>query len=255
MHRNFLVSDGDFDITTSEWRDLPKEANQLVPEDAIHFPFRQSRQFSFLHKRTTMLFIGPKNAPTSQTHYTLTDISRPPGNFGSGSISSVIFLIVSKFDGVPFSDCFKVLQYWVLERSPKTDSTHVTCGIGVNFHKSTMMRSKIVDGVKDEMSTQVRRLLASIINSVTHGSGSGSGGERTSSSSSSSQSNQPLSFIGGSSTADSQSEEESSSSLSTYSIPKNYLMLFDRARLMQIYFSVVLFSFSVFFALFLRMRI
>lgn len=66
--RNFLEVEGDFDIRTSEWVNLP--AGQLrCPEDPCKLPFTQSRDFNFLHKRTTMLFIGPKNAPMAQTHY------------------------------------------------------------------------------------------------------------------------------------------------------------------------------------------
>lgn len=188
-----MVSDGDFDITTSEWNEIPKSANtQIVPEDVGHFSFSQSRQFSFLHKRTTMLFIGPKNAPTAQMHYTKTDTSR--AGFGVGSMSSAVFLIVSKFDGVPFSDCFKVLQYWVLERGKKQDTTKVTCGINVHFHKPTMMRSKIESGVKDEMASQVRRLLTSIIKSVKRG------GTPHINKINSNPSFQPFSILGGSDT-------------------------------------------------------
>lgn len=161
------MSDGDFDIAASEWRDLPKDVSQFVPEDVGHFSFSQSRQFSFLHKRTSMLFIGPKNAPTAQTHYTFADAARP--GFGLNSVSSIIFLIVSKFEGVPFSDCFKTLQYWVLDRGAKPDTTLVTCGIGVHFQKPTMMRAKIESGVKEEMATQVRRLLNSIVGSIKQG--------------------------------------------------------------------------------------
>lgn len=160
------MSDGDFDVETTEWRELPSSSQQ-VPEDWGHFPFNQGRQFNFQHKRTSMLFIGPKNAPTAQKQYALTDKSG--GGFGLSSLSSVVFLIVSKFEEIPFSDCFKVLQYWVLEKGSRPDTTRVALGVGLHFNKSTMMRGKIESGAKEEMVTQARRVLASMVGSVQSG--------------------------------------------------------------------------------------
>lgn len=81
-----------------------------------------------------------------------------------GVVVSVTFLTVTQLDGIPFSDCFKVLQYWTCERGPDpVKQTVVTCAVGVHFIKSTMMKSNITSGVREEMVPQVKRLLASIV--------------------------------------------------------------------------------------------
>jgi hypothetical protein len=73
---------------------------------------------------------------------------------------------VTQLDGIPFSDCFKVLQYWVCARGADPTQTAVTCAVGVHFIKSTMMKGNITSGVREEMVPQVKRLLASIIDNI-----------------------------------------------------------------------------------------
>ena len=83
-----------------------------------------------------------------------------------GSVGTVTFLTVTQLDGIPFSDCFKVLQYWVCVRGADPLQTAVTCAVGVHFIKSTMMKGNITSGVREEMVPQVKRLLASIVANI-----------------------------------------------------------------------------------------
>lgn len=83
-----------------------------------------------------------------------------------GSVDTVTFLTVTQLDGIPFSDCFKVLQYWVCTRGADPQRTAVTCAVGVHFIKSTMMKGNITSGVREEMIPQVKRLFASLVNNI-----------------------------------------------------------------------------------------
>jgi hypothetical protein len=97
------------------------------------------------------------------------------------------------------------------------------------------------------MSTQVRRLLTSIINSVKHGTTTSSGDDddtddKTSHSKRGSSINQPyrpFSFLGGSAAAGtySHSNEGSSTMTNKYS---TFLIMFDSVRWVQVFFSVAL---------------
>ena len=75
-------------------------------------------------------------------------------------------LTVTQFDGIPMADVFKVMHYWCFETerpSPSASSsasangglgggrTVVRVGVAVHFIKSSMLKSQISSGVRDEL--------------------------------------------------------------------------------------------------------
>lgn len=63
LYRDFLTAQGDFDISTTDWR--VNSPNDPM-EDIAGVKFQQTRELTYQHPRTTMLMFGPKNAPGKQ---------------------------------------------------------------------------------------------------------------------------------------------------------------------------------------------
>jgi hypothetical protein len=154
---DFLDHEGDIEIKTGEWEPF----SGTVAEDISKLNFMYSRRITYAHPRTTMLMFGPKNAPANQVQYMYV-FGR-----GSGGISNEpdwqarldgckprrgVVLAVTQFDGIPMADTFKVLTYFAFnESSESSPKTNVQIGLHVHFIKSTMLKSKISSGVKDEL--------------------------------------------------------------------------------------------------------
>lgn len=136
--------------------------------------FNFSRAVSYAHPRTTMLMFGPKNAPAKQTHFLYMyghgSGNVPPTSSNSGDSDCVemlrgtqprrgMVLTMTQFDGIPMADCFKVLMYWCFEEDKSAPSGRaiVRLGLHVHFIKSTMLRSQVASGVKDELLVLARK--------------------------------------------------------------------------------------------------
>lgn len=154
MHRDFLLSEGDLNIEYGEWQPLGRP----VPEDVSKVPFTYSRPFAYAHPRTTMLMFGPKNAPATQVQYLYL-----PSDMGSETISTVrprrgLIVNITQFDGIPMADVFKVMQYWVFEASPSDPTkTVVRVGLAMHYIKSSLFKSQIFGGTRDELTDQLKK--------------------------------------------------------------------------------------------------
>lgn len=65
-------------------------------------------------------------------------------------------LLVTQLHGIPMSDVFKVLQYWSFDSVGPNNSCKVQVGMGIHFLKSTLFKSQIVNGTKDELVDQAK---------------------------------------------------------------------------------------------------
>ena len=174
----FLTNMGDFDINGDDWQ--PLHGTKKAPnEEFCKFPFTHYRICNYLHPRTTHLYIGPKNAPATQTHYLYTDM-----NLSSRSNSSAVndddntnietygnyglVLTVTQFDGIPMADCFKIFQYYYFEHKDSHNSnnidfhnsnisTNITVGLYIHFIKQTMFKGQVNSGVKEEVTDVAKR--------------------------------------------------------------------------------------------------
>lgn len=176
---DFLEGEGDFNVSCGNWIHHPKSnpigagiANVsdnlssqtqrvsemvTVPEDKCGFTYIRQRPCSYMHPRTSMLFIGPKNAPATQTHY----LHTPHGTDGmvDNSAGSFLVLTMSKFDGVPLADYFKILQYWAFSTGPDPGTCIVKMGLHIHLLKQTILRSQLTAGVKEELIVLSKRWL------------------------------------------------------------------------------------------------
>jgi len=187
-YRDFLVDEGELEMKEDEWSALK---DPVVREDISKLPFRYEREFTYLHARTTMLMFGPKNAPTVQNHYLYipkrrkkasecSDNSASSSNAIDSSAeesksqeakttehdsgdsaarivdnetpSQGVVLTVTNLDGVPMCDVFRVTQYWSFHKNPQNSAqTVLRVGLNVFFVKSSMLKSQIYSGSKDEI--------------------------------------------------------------------------------------------------------
>jgi len=107
VSRSFLAEQGDLHIQSTEWTPL----DRAVEEDVCNIPFLCSRTMKFEHPRTTMLMIGPKNAPASQSQYLYMYQSKSYEEGGDPVRNKdtkfcpekLIVLTVTQFDGIPLS--------------------------------------------------------------------------------------------------------------------------------------------------------
>lgn len=143
------------EINYTEW--VPCASN--VPEDVAKLPYCYSRQFNYLHPRTTMLMFGPKNAPTMQTQY----LYLPGGRKHAPDVASLgtvhpargVIMTLTCFQGIPMCDVFKVLQYWSFEINAADNSrTEMRVGLAIHYMKSTMFKAQIYGGSKEELTVQ-----------------------------------------------------------------------------------------------------
>lgn len=138
-------------------------ANPLVAEDVSKLSFSHSRPYSYAHPRTTMLMFGPKNAPGTQVQYLYLPHDLKGGAAGGDTLQSVrprrgIILNITQFDGIPMADVFKVLQYWSFSCSPTDpNKTVVRVGLAMHYIKSSLFKSQIFGGTKDELSDQLKK--------------------------------------------------------------------------------------------------
>ena len=144
--KTFLENEGDLDIEYGEWNTY---AECYVAEDPCKFPYQYSRLVSYAHPRTTMLMFGPKNAPAMQSQYlhVIEGTRVAPSKF--------VVLTVTQFDGIPMADTFKVVQYWCYEQCTNECITRV--GVTVHFMKSTMFKSQVISGVRNELKVAVKQ--------------------------------------------------------------------------------------------------
>jgi hypothetical protein len=124
-----------------------------IVEDSCHLKFVKKRPLKYLHPRTTMLFMGPKNVPVTQVHFVFASPSNASNDVITDETSSFVVLIMSVFEGVPMADYFKVLQYWTFYEIEDATSKKVEAVVGANvfYSKQTIFRSQISSGVKDEL--------------------------------------------------------------------------------------------------------
>jgi len=102
---------------------------------------QQNRTITFLHRRKSK--IGPSQAQT--TRHQVCTIFASLG---------IVISNVTKFEGVPYSDCFQVEDEWVIEpskASEKDGGVTLSVRFTINFVKSTMMKKIISKSTKAEV--------------------------------------------------------------------------------------------------------
>jgi len=166
--REYLVLEGDIDIQATEWTVLPP--NTILPEDSSKLNFQYSRQFNYSHKRTSMLMFGPPMALTKQTQY-LYIPNHTPDTTDPHTVSSLlsnsvhpskcVVMFITQFEGIPFADTFKVVQYFTIETKSSSNAMKkkqalIRVGVNIFFVKSTMFKGNIISGTKDEMTPGVK---------------------------------------------------------------------------------------------------
>jgi hypothetical protein len=156
---DFLVNEGDVGLKYDEWTE--HEAEPV--EDASKTKYSFTRNFVFEHPRTTMLFIGPKNAPAKQVQHLYCGGNSP--SLAQWRPRQVINTMVTKFQGFPFADTFKVVQYWTV-----TDAGDGKCrvrlGVKLFFIIQTMFRGQIIAGTESELVKQAKRWIAYCVDRV-----------------------------------------------------------------------------------------
>jgi hypothetical protein len=112
-----------------------------------------------------MLFLGPKNAPAKQVQHlycgkdsSCPELWKPE--------QQVINTMVTKFQGFPFADTFKVVQYWTMTDAGE-GKTRVCLGVKLFFIAQTMFRRQIISGTESELVKQAKRWMTYCIERVT----------------------------------------------------------------------------------------
>lgn len=106
-----------------------------------------------------MLMFGPKNAPTKQTHYLFVPFENTNNNefsienIAKSKINKFAILFITQFDGVPMADVFKVLQYQFYENVDNKCTVRI--GLQMHYIKSSMFKSQIMSGTKEELGSQI----------------------------------------------------------------------------------------------------
>ena len=150
-------------MTCTEWAPL---TTGPVTEDISKLPFQFSRQCSYVHPQKKTAFVAATNAKVTQMQY-LYVYGRGSGT--AGAVDSArprrgMVLTVSQFEGIPFSDYFKVLAYYGFDDtgSGQGDATSCTIrfGAAVHFCKSTMLKSQFQSGVGGELGEFAKHYFA-----------------------------------------------------------------------------------------------
>ena len=117
----------DLDIQISPWREDESEKGSLL------------RTLEFRHPVSKSLGIGPSHAPTRKQQ----KLRRFPG-------CGMIMTSTTTVEGVPASDCFDVMDHWVVEVVKGADPPQVTLSVkfGASFKKRTFLKSIITKNVK-----------------------------------------------------------------------------------------------------------
>ena len=178
-YASFLCGMGDFDVQVGEWEDPTSDGGGIpCPEDTSELTFVAKRDCEYMHPRTSMLMFGPRNAPAKQIQYLFLQgkgvskytrslrskgKSRDKGGAPVKLTSRVsgLVLTVAQFDSIPMADDFKVLQYWSFEPAPDAPISHtaVKVGFAVFYTKSSLFRSQIWSGIKEELLEQSSKWL------------------------------------------------------------------------------------------------
>jgi len=157
---DFLISEGDFDIKSTDWTDF--NSSLTSAQDPAGLDYRYTRSVDYLHPRTSMLMFGPKNATAKQSQY-LCVVPAEKENQGKGcldtqtlqSVKAGAILTATQFEGIPMCDVFEVLQYWTFQRISGPGNkgrSIIRVGVSVNFLKSTLLKGQIFTGVKEELT-------------------------------------------------------------------------------------------------------
>ncbi len=155
INRTYLTNSGDFDVRKEEWKSLTSP----VVEDVCKLGYSFCRELNYQHPRTTMLMFGPKNAPTKQTHYLYVPFENTNNgdftieNIAKSKITKFAILFITQFDGVPMADVFKVLQYQFYENVDNKCTVRI--GLQMYYIKSSMFKSQIMSGTKEELGSQI----------------------------------------------------------------------------------------------------
>lgn len=158
---DFLVGEGDVGLNYDEW--VAGDVNP--PEDSTGLTYSYTRNFAFEHPRTTMLFIGPKNAPAKQVQYLYCGGRNVDLN--SWRPKQIINTMVSKFQGFPFADTFKVVMYWCVS-DIGNDQTKIYLGVKLYWITQTIFRSQIIAGTESELSKTAKRYISYCIEKLGH---------------------------------------------------------------------------------------
>jgi hypothetical protein len=82
--------------------------------------------------------------------------------------SRLVVLTITQFDGIPMADVFKVMQYWTFETSlSHAASCSVKVGLALHYIKSSMFKSQIFNGTKDELSELIKKWLVYVTHMAT----------------------------------------------------------------------------------------
>lgn len=191
---NFYEAQGDFDINSSEWEQLNTNSSIKLPSDLFFssFSFIFTRKFDYKHPRTSMLMFGPPNAIANQNQFLIFNSKNFEkfynnkvlnnnlkdekfiqifNDFSSNcSIYSGCFYTITKFDGIPMSDVFQVHQYLLWEPIYSSKGvlihTKINYYIKVEFFKSSMFKSKIISGTREEIGLTIDKLLVDMNNEL-----------------------------------------------------------------------------------------
>jgi hypothetical protein len=171
---DFLRDEGALELKYSEWSRIASSGAassdsalpRVVEEDShSKLPFAFSRDFTYAFPRTTMLMFGPKFAPIKQTQYLFLPQQEQTEEQQAALNSlealealqpqQLAVLFVTKFEGIPMADVFKVLQYWVFSSDASSGELSVQVGVAIHYVKSSLFKSQILSGTKDELGAQV----------------------------------------------------------------------------------------------------
>jgi hypothetical protein len=141
-HKLFLDGEGDVELKLHEWK---IHQDSKITEDFLHLDYSHARNLSYAHPRTTMLMFGPKNAAAQQTQFLYIDSN------DRGIVTTVLVTTVTQFDGFPFADKFKVVQYWLAASAEDTSKSVIKVGVKLYFNSGTIFKSQIISGTVSEL--------------------------------------------------------------------------------------------------------
>lgn len=179
-HTSFLRAEGDVDISGGNWTTLGT-AGQTFPQDAASVPFQATRKLKYKHPREGLFVIGPKSALADLQQYAYLsgegsqpfvdalhknqDANAPITAAANTEHPAVhkpfrgVVMCVLSFEGIPMSQSFKVVQYWLFEPSIEHPASHCRVRIAycIFYVKSCMFASSIDKGTKGELEPLTRR--------------------------------------------------------------------------------------------------
>ena len=163
------MAQGDKDVTFSEW----EICAEPPPEDLCKLKYLYSRKIDFYHPRTDPMvgFMGPENASAQQVQYLFVDKPWEGSDLSEMKYHCGIIFTVTQFTHIPMADVFKVLQYWSFEPAKgnagrNSPSTIVRMYVGVHYNKYTMLKSKILSGTKDDLTSFVKAWTVHVVDLI-----------------------------------------------------------------------------------------